>query len=171
MTNFKSHAIWLPYIGCIVAANILASRWIIPLPLGLAVPAGVFAIAPVFSIRDAIHEKWGRKGAYILIGLASIISWGLALLTGDGLLSRITLSSVLAFLVNETLDTEVYHVLRQRSRLAAIIGSNAASSMVDSVLFIWVAFGPLWSLMVGQYIVKMVIAGLVGLWMTRQTRR
>jgi hypothetical protein len=156
------------YIGCILLADILAAKWIVPLPFGLAVPAGVFAIAPVFTLRDGVHERWRRRGAYILIGIASTTSWALAVLTGSGLLARVTLASVTAFTLNETLDTEIYHKLRQRSRLVAILGSNAVSSLVDSVLFIWVAFGPAWQMMLGQYLVKMLLAALVGLWMTRK---
>lgn len=156
------------YIGCILAANVLAARYIVPLPLGLTVPAGVFAIAPVFSLRDAVHERFGRKGAYVLIAIATGLSWGWAFVSGDGLLSRVTLASVIAFAFNEILDTEIYYKLRNRSRLLAIIGSNAISSLVDSVLFIWVAFGPLLPLMIGQYIVKMVLAALVGLWIVKK---
>lgn len=156
------------YIGCILAANVLAARYIIPLPFGLAVPAGVFAIAPVFSLRDAVHEKAGRKGAYILIAIATGLSWIWAFVSGDGLLSRITLASVVAFAFNEVLDTEIYHKLRIRSKLLAILGSNAVSSLVDSVLFIWVAFGPLVFLMAGQYLIKMVLSALVGLWLVKR---
>ena len=161
-------AIAILYIACILVANILAAKWIISLPLGLAVPAGVFALAPIFSLRDEIHEQSGRRGAYILIAIASVLSWGLALLTDSGLLSRVTLASVLAFAINESLDTEIYHRLRGRSKLLAVLGSNSVSSLVDSVLFIWIVFGPLFGLMLGQYIVKMVIASLVGLWISRK---
>lgn len=160
----------LIYIICILAADVLAARFIVPLPFGLAVPAGVFAIAPVFTLRDAVHERWGRRGAYALIAVASAMSWALAWLTGNALLGRVTVASVIAFALNETLDTEIYHKLRDRSRLLAILGSNAVSTLVDSALFIWIAFGPLWQLMVGQYLVKMLIAGAIGLWMTRKLR-
>lgn len=158
------------YIVCILAADILAARFIVPLPFGLVVPAGVFAIAPIFTLRDGIHERYGRKGAYLLIGIASALSWGLSIVTGSGVLARVTLASVLAFALNETLDTEIYHKLRARSRLAAILGSNAVSAAADSVLFIAVAFGWLWPLIIGQYVVKMLIAGMVGLWMTRKDK-
>ena len=152
------------YIGCILAADILAARFIVPLPLGLAVPAGVFAIAPIFTLRDEVHERWGRRGAYALIGCASVVSWLVAAIIGSGALARVTLASVLAFALNEVLDTEVYAALRARSRAAAILGSNAVSAAVDSALFILVAFGPDWRLIVGQYVVKMVLAGVVA-WM------
>ena len=155
------------YVACILAADLLAARWIVSLPFGLAVPAGVFAVAPVFTLRDEIHERWGRRGAYALIALASLCSWGLAVVMGSGLLARVTLASVVAFLVNETLDTEIYHKLRARSRLAAILGSNAVSAAVDSILFIGIAFGLNWSLIAGQYVVKVALAGAVGWWVTR----
>jgi uncharacterized PurR-regulated membrane protein YhhQ (DUF165 family) len=156
------------YILFILLADILAARWIVPLFFGLAVPAGVFAIAPIFSLRDGIHERWGRRGAYILIATASIISWGLAVLTGSTILARVTLASVLSFVVNESLDTEIYQSLRSHSKLLAILGSNTISSLVDSVLFIWIAFGPLYNLMLGQYLVKMLLAGIIGIWMVRK---
>lgn len=156
------------YVACILLADILAARWIIPLPFGLAVPAGVFAIAPVFTLRDEVHEKWGRRGAYLLIAVASLASWTLAFVMGNGLLARVTLASVLAFAVNEALDTEIYHKLRERSRFFAILGSNSVSAAVDSVLFISVAFGFNASLIVGQYVVKMLLAAAVGVWVTRR---
>lgn len=155
------------YVLFVVLANILAARWTIPLAFGLAVPAGVFAIAPVFSVRDGVHEKLGKRWAYALIAAAAAISYVIAWMSGDDLLGRVTLASVVAFVSNESLDTEIYHQLRQRSKLVAILGSNAVSSLVDSILFIWIAFGPMAGLMAGQYIVKMAIAGVVGLWMTR----
>lgn len=158
----------LLYVGLIILANVLATRWIIPLPFSLAVPAGVFVIAPIFTLRDEVHERYGRKGAYLLVAIAAVISWGTSIMTGNTLLARITLSSVIAFVFNGMLDTEIYHELRKKSRLSAILGSNAISSLVDSVLFIWVAFGPLWQLMLGQYMVKMLISTLVGLWITRK---
>jgi len=140
----------------------------VPLPFGLVVPAGVFAIALVFTLRDGIHERWGKGGAYRLIAAASLMSWGLAVLTGNAVLGRVTLASVLAFAINEALDTEIYHMLRRKSKPIAILGSNAVSAAVDSVLFIAVAFGWLWPLIVGQYVVKMLIAGAVGWWMAKR---
>jgi uncharacterized PurR-regulated membrane protein YhhQ (DUF165 family) len=156
------------YVVCVLAADILAARWIVSLPFGLFVPAGVFAIAPVFTVRDQVHERWGRRGAYILIGIASVMSWALSIVTGSTLLARVTLASVAAFALNEVLDTEVYAMLRARSRFGAILGSNAVSAAVDSVLFIWVAFGPDWRLMLGQYLVKLILAGAIGWIITRR---
>lgn len=164
--------IWvISYVFFIVLADILAARWIVPLPFGLAVPAGVFAIAPIFTIRDQIHEKYGKRGAYIAVLVASLIAWGVAAIMGNGLLARITLASLFAFFTNELLDTEIYHRLRKRSKLQGIIGSNTVSSLVDSVVFIWIAFGFVWQLMLGQYIVKMIISIIMGIWITRKERK
>ncbi len=151
------------YVTCVVIADILAARWMIPLGFGIMVPAGVFAFAPIFTIRDMVHEEFGKRGAYYLIALASGIAWLLAAITGSGALAVVTLASVIAFVVNEALDTEIYAALRERSRFLAIMSSNAVSAAVDSVLFIAIAFGWIWGAMIGQYVVKMIIATILGL--------
>jgi len=51
----------LLYIGFIVLADVLAAKWIIPIGFGLSVPAGVFAISPIFTLRDSLHKKYGAK--------------------------------------------------------------------------------------------------------------
>jgi uncharacterized PurR-regulated membrane protein YhhQ (DUF165 family) len=154
----------ISYILLVLAADLLAARWIVPLPFGLAVPAGVFPIALIFTVRDDIHEKYGRKGAYALITIASVLSWVLSAILGSSLLARVTLASVAAFALNEIVDTEIYHTLRKRNRFMAILGSNAVSAALDSVIFIAIAFGWNWSLIVGQYAVKMVLSSLWGGW-------
>lgn len=158
----------LLYILCTMLANILAARWTVKLPLGLYVPSGVFMIAPIFSLRDAIHERFGRRVAYISIVVSSVLSLLYSVAVGSSPLSRITFASFIAFVFNESVDTEIYHKLRNRSVIAAIIFSNAVSSMIDSVLFIWVAFGLLPNMIAGQYIVKMFISTLVGIWITKK---
>ena len=47
--NRRALTIAALYVACILAADLLAARWIVSLPFGLAVPAGVFAVAPVFT--------------------------------------------------------------------------------------------------------------------------
>ncbi|MFX0208403.1 MAG: VUT family protein, partial [Candidatus Hodarchaeota archaeon] len=153
------------YVFFIILADVLAARWIIPLPLGLAVPAGVFAIAPIFTLRDAIHKKYGYKRVTILIFVASIISYGISILLGNELLGKVTIASVIAFLVSENADTFVYHVFRKDTWLSRVIKSNSVSTLLDSIVFIGLSFGLVWSLILGQYIVKILIAGLTGVFL------
>jgi hypothetical protein len=49
------------YIVCILVADVLAARWIIALPFGLTVPAGIFAIASDEGIEETRSGRWLRK--------------------------------------------------------------------------------------------------------------
>lgn len=153
------------YIIFIILADILAARWIIPLPFGLAVPAGVFAIAPIFTLRDGIHKKYGYKRVTILIFIASAISYTISIMTGNDLLGRVTIASVIAFLISENADTLVYHIYRKDVWLSRVMKSNLVSTFLDSVIFIGIAFGLVWSLVLGQFVVKMLLAGATGLFL------
>ena len=151
------------YMLCIVLADILAAQFIIPIGFGLAVPAGVFMIAPIFTLRDSLHRTYGARMVTILILVASAFSYGLSIVLGNEMLGRVTIASVIAFFVSENVDTFVYHLTRRKSWMTRVLSSNAVSSLVDSILFIGIAFGIVWPLIIGQYIVKMVLAYFTGL--------
>ncbi len=57
---------------------------------------------------------------------------------------RITIASILAELISELLDTEVYHFLARRIPLRhqwlRVLGSNGVSLPVDSMIFTLLAF-------------------------------
>jgi len=151
------------YVGFIILADVLAARWIIPLPFGLFVPAGVFAIAPIFTLRDSIHRKYGAKHVVILIMIASVLSYGFSIVFGSPMLGKVTIASVIAFIVSEYSDTLIYHLTRHQTWMNRVMKSNAVSTFLDSIIFIGLAFGLVIPLVLGQYIVKMLIAGVVGL--------
>lgn len=156
------------YIFFIVLADVLAARWIIPIGFGLMVPAGVIAIAPIFTLRDDIHRQYGAKWALILILVASGISYGISIVLGNEMLGRVTIASVIAFVVSEFADTLVYHMVKHESWMSRVLKSNAVSTLLDSIIFIVLAFGWIWPLILGQYICKMLIAGLVGLMLRKK---
>lgn len=159
------------YILFIVLADVLAARWIIPLPFGLAVPAGVIAIAPIFTLRDSIHKKYGYKRVTVLIFVASAISYGASILLGNEMLGKVTIASVIAFLVSENVDTLVYHIFRKDTWLSKVTKSNLVSTLLDSIIFITMAFGFILPLIIGQYIVKMLIAGATGIFLDWKYKR
>lgn len=152
----------LLYIFFIVLANVLAANWIVPLGLGLAVPAGVFAIAPLFTLRDAIHRKYGVWMPILLIIVGTSISYVSSILLGSDALGKVTIASIIAFFVSEISDTFIYHLIRKQSWMYKVIKSNLVSSFLDSIIFIGLAFGVAWNLILGQYLVKMIISVLVG---------
>jgi queuosine precursor transporter len=153
-------ALSLLYLVLIVLANVFAALWRINLPFGLMVPAGVFFFAPLFTLRDRIQVDRGVKWVYGLIAVSAVVSWVAAWAMGLPLLARVAMASVAAFLFSETLDTVIFTMLR-RSFTQRALFSNFFSSFVDSLIFIGFAFGVDWRLILGQWIVKMLIAGLI----------
>ena len=150
----------LLYFGLIILANVLAALWRIPLPLGLMVPAGVFVFAPIFTLRDRIQFDRGAKYVYGLILVSAVVSWLAGTVMGSPLLARISIASVIALLVSESLDTIIFTVFKKSFVRGAVI-SNLFSSFVDSLLFISIAFGMNWRIILGQWLLKMIIAALI----------
>ena len=127
----------------------------------IAIPAGTFVFAFTFTWRDALHRRLGREWARaaILVAGAANVTMALyfmfaislpaapfwpnqeAFATVVGIVPRITVASILAEVVSEWIDTEVYHQLRRLPRWAGVLGSNAVSLPIDSLIFVGLAFG------------------------------
>lgn len=138
---------------------------------GLAVDMGTFVYPITFTLRDLVHKVLGKRNAQVLIITAAVVnllmvvytSWT-ASVPGDrgadpdgsfsaayslvwGPLWRITLASILAEVVSELADTEVYHwfvtkVTRDRQWLRVLL-SNGVSVPLDNAIFAVGAFGAL----------------------------
>lgn len=138
------------YILTILAANLtITYLGIVPVGFGLMAPAGVYFAGLAFSLRDALQETLGRRWVVVAILAGALISAAIS--------TQLALASGLAFLFSELADFMVYTPLRQRSWLSAVIASNTVGVVVDSALFLWLAFGSL-AFLTGQIVGK--------LWMT-----
>jgi uncharacterized integral membrane protein (TIGR00697 family) len=79
---------------------------------------------------------------------------------------RIVAASLTAYIISSLIDIEVFAWWRERVggyRWARVLASNAVSTLVDSMVFITVAFlgvFPVLPLIRGQYIVKMAVTGV-----------
>lgn len=108
----------------------------IPVGFGLFAPSGVLMIGLAFSLRDYVQEQIGLWGA----------AWAIA---GGAALSMIVappalaVASVLAFALSEGLDLAVYTPLRRLSKPLGVLASGVVGSIVDSAVFLFVAFGSL----------------------------
>lgn len=146
MSNRKAFTVALSaaFVGCVFAANWTLERYgLIELPaLGWMAPAGVLWAGLTFGIRDAIHELGGRRWvvASILIG-AGVSYWLSDAVTIPGGKTSIAVASGVAFLLSESVDFAVYSPLRERHWIAGVVASNLVGSLVDSLLFLWMAFG------------------------------
>ncbi len=156
--------VWLvAYILTIFLANwMVATFGVVPVGFGLLAPAAVYAVGLAFTFRDLTQERLGRYwtlGA-ILVGaaLSALVSPQLALASGS------------AFLVSEMADFLVYTPLRERGKwLVAIAASNTVGLVVDSILFLSLAFGSL-EFLFGQIVGKawMTALAVLALWLLRR---
>jgi queuosine precursor transporter len=146
------------YVGTIFAANWAISTFgLVPVGFGLLAPAGVYFAGLAFTFRDLTQDSLGRRWTYAAILIGAALS---ATLSGS-----LALASGVAFLVSETADLLVYTPLKERRWLLAVGLSNVVGLVVDSALFLWLAFGSL-EFLAGQIVGKteMTVLAIIVLW-------
>lgn len=136
----------LAYVATIFAANwAITTFGVVPIGFGLMAPAGVFFAGLAFTLRDITQDQLGRTWTYAAILAGAALS---AFLSGP-----LALASGAAFLASETADLLVYSPLRERHWLWAVALSNVVGLVIDSALFLWLAFGSL-EFLIGQVVGK-----------------
>lgn len=130
---------------------------LIPVGFGCMAPSGVLAIGAALVLRDLVQRMLGVRMAAAAIVAGSVLSFALADPT-------IALASAAAFLLSELADLAVYTPLARRRLALAVALSGLAGAVVDSALFLWLAFGSL-DLMAGQVIGKLYASALLGCWL------
>lgn len=156
----------LPWYAVAYIATIILANWsirafgVVPVGFGLFAPAGVYWVGLTFTLRDLTQERLGRRATVIAVLIGALVS---ALVS-----PQLALASVGAFLVSELLDMAVYTPLRARSWLLAVAASNTVGLVVDSILFLSLAFGSL-QYLAGQVVGKaeMTILAVAVLAVTR----
>ena len=134
------------YMATIPAANYMIGNvgtfcvpdgpCMIPIGFGIMAPSGVLMVGLALLLRDAVHETLGKYWALVAIGFGGLLSFVLA----D---PYIAVASIVAFLVSELSDFAVYSKIRERSREMGVLASGIVGSVIDSVLFLYLAFGSL----------------------------
>lgn len=153
------------YIGVIVAANWLTATFGLVSFVGLTVTAGTFAAGLALILRDAVQVELGKW-----VVLAAII--GGALISAWTSTPAIAVASGIAFLVSELVDFGVFTPLRGRSLPIAVLVSSVVSAPVDTVLFLYIAgFGLSPEAVLGQFVVKTLIALIVAVILAYKERR
>jgi len=152
------------FIACIPVANWLIGHvgstcvpngpCLIAVAPGLTAPSGVLMIGLALVLRDLVQRRLGR-----LWSLAAIVVG--AVLSGAVAPPSLVMASALAFFFSELADFFVYTPLQARRFVTAVIASSMAGLVVDSVIFLWVAFGS-FEFLLGQIVGKawMVLASL-----------
>ena len=138
------------YLVAIVAANLIIG-WLGP----KASPFIAFLLIGLdLSLRDRLHETWHGKNLWpkmlIVIAAGGVLSY---IINRD--LLNIALGSSIAFAGAMVADALVYEALFKKKKIYKMNASNVVSAAVDTVLFIWIAFGVfMWYIMILQYLAK-----------------
>lgn len=145
MMNCKSVSVaaWLAFVATVYAANFALGRWgIVSIGFGLMAPAGVYFAGLAFGLRDALHELGGRWWVLSAIACGAVLSYVIEdAVTIPGGHVPIAVGSAVAFGLSELADFAIYAPLRERRWSLAVVASNLAGAVLDSILFLWLAFG------------------------------
>ena len=135
---------------------------LLPVAPGLMAPSGVITVGAALVLRDVVQRCLGLR-------------WGLAAIMAGTVLSalvapaQLVVASGTAFALSEFADCAVYTPLQQQRLTLAVIVSSAVGLVVDSVVFLALAFNSL-EFLPGQVIGK-TWAVLIAIPLVRLLRR
>jgi uncharacterized integral membrane protein (TIGR00697 family) len=188
------------YIAAQMLADITSLK--IVLFAGFSMDAGTLIYPITFTLRDLVHKVTGKRGARVIIVAAAGINlfmagffWLVSLLPydpaagpqadWDAVLSpvwRIVIASIVAEVFAELTDTEVYHFwvtrITRRFQWMRVLVSNAISVPLDSLIFVWLAFGGVfpaavvWSIFAANVLLKgaVTVVSLPTIYLVRRDR-
>jgi uncharacterized integral membrane protein (TIGR00697 family) len=184
----------IPTIGIVIVSLYIAAQLLsdiaslkITMIAGFSMDAGTFIYPLTFTIRDLVHKRLGKQVARTIIILAAGInlfmalffqftawlpqdaSWGLGreFAAVLGPVWRIVIASIVAEVISELIDTEIYHLwvnrVTEKYQWMRVLSSNSISIPIDSLIFCWGAFGftlphgVVWSIFWANVIVKCAV--------------
>jgi len=164
------------FIACIPAANWLIghvgtvcppnSPCLVPVAPGVMAPSGVVMIGLALVLRDLVQRRLGPGWSLGAVAIGAVLSGAVAP-------PSLAVASAAAFLFSELADFLVYTPLQQHRFVTAVIASSIVGLIVDSLLFLYLAFGSL-EFLAGQVLGKalMVVASLPFIyWLRRRDSR
>jgi queuosine precursor transporter len=139
---------------------------LLPVGPGLLAPSGVLVVGIAFVLRDLVQRRLGKGWTLLAIALGALLSAVLAP-------PPLVVASSCAFAISELADFAVYTPLQRRGLVLAVLASSLAGLVVDSILFLQLAFGSL-DFLAGQVVGKawMVLGSLPLIaWLRRRDER
>jgi uncharacterized integral membrane protein (TIGR00697 family) len=180
----------------VTAVKVLSVDLPVALPVTgseILVPAAVFAYALTFFASDCYAELYGKRDAQALVNVAFVMNFVLLVLVWLAIWAPISgasevaqesfantlaastgvvTGSLLAYIVSQNWDVIAFHWLKDYTDGDRLwlrnIASTATSQLIDTVIFITVAFlvfqglptDVVIELVVGQYLFKLALVGL-----------
>jgi uncharacterized PurR-regulated membrane protein YhhQ (DUF165 family) len=109
---------------------------VLPVAPGLTAPSGVLMVGAALVLRDLVQRRLGVEFGIAAIIVGAVLSAGLAP-------RSLVIASTAAFLLSEFVDFAVYTPLARRRLVLAVVASGLVGIVMDSLVFLWLAFGSL----------------------------
>jgi len=119
---------------------------LIPVAPGVMAPSGVLMIGLALVLRDLVQRRLGLRWVTGAIAAGAVLSGVVAP-------PALVVASAVAFLLSETADLAVYTPLQRRRLVLAVLASSVVGLVVDSLVFLYLAFGSL-EFLLGQVLGK-----------------
>jgi uncharacterized PurR-regulated membrane protein YhhQ (DUF165 family) len=123
-------------IGNVGTACLRDGPCVLPVAPGLMAPSGVVMIGAALVLRDLVQRRLGLRYGLAAIVIGAVLSAALAP-------ASLVIASTAAFLFSELADFAVYTPLARRRLVAAVAASSLVGIVIDSLVFLWLAFGSL----------------------------
>jgi uncharacterized PurR-regulated membrane protein YhhQ (DUF165 family) len=133
----------LGHVGTVCPPN---SPCLVPVAPGLMAPSGVRMSGVALVLRDLVQRRLGTE-----FGVGAIIAG--AAISAAVAPGSLVVASAAAFLISEFADFAVYTPLARRRLVLAVVASSAVGLVIDSIVFLWLAFGSL-DFLLGQVVGK-----------------
>lgn len=133
--SMKTRWVILIFISAIVISNLVLTHF----ERDAVYLVGFFIIPFDLITRDILHQRWKDKIAIRMGGLilgGGLLTW--LLVAGSGV---IVIASVCAFVSAALTNTLIYHLMLNKRLLIRMQTSSSVAAMVDSFVFITIAFG------------------------------
>ena len=137
---------FLAVLGCIPLANWMIGHvgtvcvpngpCLIPVAPGLMAPSGVLVAGAALVLRDVVQRLLGIPAGLVAVLAGTALSMLVAPQT-------LVIASGAAFLLSELADFAVFTPLQRRGLVLAVVASSMLGLVVDSVVFLNLAFGSL----------------------------
>jgi uncharacterized PurR-regulated membrane protein YhhQ (DUF165 family) len=155
---------WL--IGHVGTTCVPNGPCLVPVAPGLMAPSGVTMVGIALVLRDLVQRRLGTAISALAVLFGSALSAFYAP-------ASLVVASAIAFFLSEFADLAVYTPLARRRLVTAVIVSSCVGLVVDSIAFLWLAFGSL-DFLAGQVVGKawMVLLSIpLVAWLRRRDER
>ena len=155
--RLEGFAFFAAFAACIPAANYLIQNvgtfcvpdggpCLIPVGLGLTAPSGVLMVGLGLVLRDLVQRRLGIWWSVAAIFIGAILSASFSA-------PSLVLASAAAFLFSELADLLVFTPMQKRGLVLAAVVSSIVGLVIDSIIFLQMAFGSL-DFITGQIVGK-----------------